>query len=92
MTTALITPGFRSITRPAAVAAPAAMIGRSRASSISREVTLSSSRFERQGVWRGSHAGFGIGAGLPSVNDYPAYQYAEPAPASFGGYTTFCGT
>lgn len=42
---------------------------------------LSTSRFERQGAWRGSHAAFGVGAGLPSVNDYPAYQYAEPAPA-----------
>ena len=42
---------------------------------------LSTSRFERQGAWRGSHAGFGIGAGLPGVTDYPAYQYAEPAPA-----------
>jgi hypothetical protein len=42
---------------------------------------LSTSRFERQGEWRGSHTGFGIGAGMPSVTDYPAYQYAEPAPA-----------
>jgi len=42
---------------------------------------LSTTRFERQGEWRGSHAGFGVGAGLPSVTDYPAYQYAEPAPA-----------
>lgn len=42
---------------------------------------LSTSRFERQGAWRGSHAGFGSGAGLPGVTDYPAYQYAEPAPA-----------
>ncbi len=42
---------------------------------------LSTSRFERQGAWRGSHTGFGIGAKLPSVTDYPAYQYAEPAPA-----------
>jgi hypothetical protein len=42
---------------------------------------LSTSRFEQQGAWRGSHTGFGIGAGLPSVTDYPAYQYAEPAPA-----------
>jgi hypothetical protein len=42
---------------------------------------LSTSRFERQGAWRGSHTGFGIGAALPSVTDYPAYQYAQPAPA-----------
>lgn len=42
---------------------------------------LSSSRFERQGSWRGSHAGFGTGAGLPGATDYPAYQYAVPAPA-----------
>ncbi|MEO7332044.1 MAG: hypothetical protein ABI193_25940 [Minicystis sp.] len=42
---------------------------------------LSSSRFERQGVWRGSHGGFGTGADLPSVVDYPSYLYTEPAPA-----------
>jgi hypothetical protein len=42
---------------------------------------LSTARFEQQGAWRGSHTGFGLGAGLPSVTDYPAYQYAEPAPA-----------
>lgn len=42
---------------------------------------LSTSRYEQQGVWRGSHTGFGIGAGLPSATYYPAYQYAEPAPA-----------
>ncbi len=42
---------------------------------------LSTSRFESQGEWRGSHTGFGIGASMPSVTDYPAYQYAEPAPA-----------
>jgi hypothetical protein len=42
---------------------------------------LSSPRYEQQGIWRGSHSGFGLGAGLPSVTDYPAYQYAEPAPA-----------
>lgn len=41
---------------------------------------LSTSRYEAQGVWRGSHAGFG-GAGQPSVVDYPSYQYAQPAPA-----------
>ena len=42
---------------------------------------LSTSRFEPQGVWRGSHTSFGTGAGLPSATDYPAYQYAAPAPA-----------
>jgi hypothetical protein len=42
---------------------------------------LSTSRFESQGVWRGSHAGFGTGANEPSVVDYPSYIYTEPAPA-----------
>lgn len=42
---------------------------------------LSTSRYERQGVWRGSHADFGSGEGQPSVVDYPSYQYAQPAPA-----------
>jgi hypothetical protein len=43
---------------------------------------LSTSRFESQGVWRGSHTGFGSGgAGVPSVVDYPSYLYTEPAPA-----------
>ena len=42
---------------------------------------LSSSRFESQGMWRGSHSGFGGGDGAPSAIDYPSYQYAEPAPA-----------
>lgn len=42
---------------------------------------LSAARFERRGVWRGSHTGFGVGAHLPSVADYPSYLYAEPAPA-----------
>lgn len=42
---------------------------------------LSTSRYERQGVWRGSHAGFGTGAGQPSVVDFPSYQYTQPAPA-----------
>jgi hypothetical protein len=41
---------------------------------------LSSSRYEAQGVWRGSHAGFG-GAGQPALTDYPSFQEAEPAPA-----------
>lgn len=42
---------------------------------------LSTTRFERQGVWRGSHAGFGVGLDKPSVVDYPSYLYTEPAPA-----------
>ncbi len=44
---------------------------------------LSSSRFESQGVWRGSHSGFVTGGGTeaPSVVDYPSFLYAEPAPA-----------
>jgi len=42
---------------------------------------LSTSRYERQGVWRGSHGGFGPDAGQPSVVDFPSYQYAQPAPA-----------
>lgn len=42
---------------------------------------LSTSRFERQGIWRGSHAGFGDGRNEPRVIDYPSYQYAQPAPA-----------
>jgi hypothetical protein len=42
---------------------------------------LSTSRFERQGIWRGSHAGFGSEAGLPSVADFPSYQYTMMAPA-----------
>ncbi len=42
---------------------------------------LSTSRYERQGVWRGSHSGFGPGDDQPSVVDYPSYQYTQPAPA-----------
>jgi len=42
---------------------------------------LSTSRYERQGIWRGSHSGFGLGPGQPSVTDYPSYQYTAPAPA-----------
>lgn len=41
---------------------------------------LSSSRYEAQGVWRGSHAGFG-GADQPALTTYPSFQEAEPAPA-----------
>lgn len=42
---------------------------------------LSTSRFERPGLWRGNHVGFGTAADQPSVTDYPSYQYAQAAPA-----------
>lgn len=42
---------------------------------------LSTARFERPGVWRGNHVGFGTAADQPSVTDYPSYQYAQMAPA-----------
>ncbi|WP_231511191.1 hypothetical protein [Chondromyces apiculatus] len=42
---------------------------------------LSTSRYEQQGVWRGSHAQFGTGQGRPSAADYPSYQFTAPAPA-----------
>ncbi|MFO0614037.1 MAG: hypothetical protein U0414_15700 [Polyangiaceae bacterium] len=42
---------------------------------------LSSTRFEPQGVWRGSHADFGDEAQDPRAIDYPSYQFAAPAPA-----------
>jgi hypothetical protein len=42
---------------------------------------LSSSRFERQGVWRGSHSNFSTGADSPNVTDYPSFLQAAPAPA-----------
>lgn len=41
---------------------------------------LSTSRFERQGVWRGSHRDFG-GSGEPSSTLYPSFQFTKPAPA-----------
>ena len=48
-------------------------------------LVLSTGRFERNGIWRGSHDGFASGdsskAGLPSVTDYPSFQFAQPAPA-----------
>lgn len=44
-------------------------------------LVLSTGRWERNGIWRGSHAGFGTDAGMPSVTDYPSYQYTQPAPA-----------
>ncbi|KYG05239.1 hypothetical protein BE21_42070 [Sorangium cellulosum] len=43
---------------------------------------LSTSRFEAQGMWRGSHRGFGDDRTLPgSAADYPAFQEAQIAPA-----------
>lgn len=43
---------------------------------------LSTSRFERQGVWRGSHGGFGSDPSQPdSASDYPSYHLAQMAPA-----------
>lgn len=44
-------------------------------------LVLSTGRWERNGIWRGSHAGFGNEAGQPGLTDYPSYQYAQPAPA-----------
>lgn len=51
---------------------------------------LSTGRYERQGVWRGSHTGFG-GPDQPSVVDYPSFLYTEPAPA-FGVAVETAGT
>lgn len=42
---------------------------------------LSTSRFEPQGVWRGSHGDFDGEASSPQDRDYPSYQFASPAPA-----------
>lgn len=42
---------------------------------------LSSSRFEQQGVWRGSHQGFDGSTLTPTTTDYPSYLDASPAPA-----------
>ncbi|AUX22113.1 hypothetical protein SOCEGT47_026140 [Sorangium cellulosum] len=43
---------------------------------------LSTSRFERQGVWRGSHSGYGEDASRPgSATDFPSYHEAQLAPA-----------
>ncbi|MBK8251505.1 MAG: hypothetical protein IPK82_02410 [Polyangiaceae bacterium] len=44
-------------------------------------LVLSTGRWERNGIWRGSHAGFGNEAGQATLTDYPSYQYAQPAPA-----------
>lgn len=42
---------------------------------------LSSTRYEQQGVWRGTHADFGGEGTDPRILDYPSYQFAAPAPA-----------
>src|SRR5262249_54550466 len=53
---------------------------------------LSTSRYEPQGVWRGSHTDFSGGAGTPSGARHPSYLYAEPAPAvGFAPQTTGVG-
>lgn len=44
-------------------------------------VPLSSTRFEPQGVWRGSHGDFGGEATDPRIIDYPSFQFGAPAPA-----------
>lgn len=44
-------------------------------------LALSTSRFERPGMWRGSHVGFGTAEDQPSVTDYPSYQDTQAAPA-----------
>ena len=44
-------------------------------------LVLSTGRYERNGIWRGSHAGFGTEDGQPRLTDYPSFQYAQPAPA-----------
>ncbi len=42
----------------------------------------STSRFEQQGVWRGSHQGFDAGTpSSPASTAYPSFLYANPAPA-----------
>lgn len=41
---------------------------------------LSSSRYEMQGMWRGSHADFDD-AGSPTARDLPSFHEASPAPA-----------
>lgn len=53
-------------------------------------LVLSTGRWERNGIWRGSHAGFGNEAGQPTVTDYPSYQFAQPAPA-FGAALASAG-
>jgi opacity protein-like surface antigen len=42
---------------------------------------LSTTRFEQQGIWRGSHGDFGTDPGDPANADYPSYDFASPAPA-----------
>jgi hypothetical protein len=41
----------------------------------------STSRFEAQGVWRGSHQGFDRGNGSPASTDYPSFLAPSLAPA-----------
>ncbi|NUP10080.1 MAG: hypothetical protein HOW73_28860 [Polyangiaceae bacterium] len=52
-------------------------------------IPISTSRYESQGVWRGSHAGFDE-AGGPLSSDYPSYQFASYAPA-FGAAVEAAG-
>lgn len=42
---------------------------------------LSTSRFESQGVWRGTHQGWGTDPSQPIYTDYPSFLLVEPAPA-----------
>ncbi len=44
-------------------------------------LVLSTSRYEQQGVWRGTHADFGTQANQPRVSDFPSYQKPSVAPA-----------
>ncbi|MFO0548172.1 MAG: hypothetical protein U0271_07275 [Polyangiaceae bacterium] len=44
-------------------------------------IPLSTSRYESQGVWRGSHGGFDEANGTLRSTDYPSYQFASYAPA-----------
>jgi hypothetical protein len=43
-------------------------------------MVLSTGRWERNGIWRGSHNGFGD-PNQPSNTDYPSFQFSQPAPA-----------
>ena len=43
-------------------------------------IPLSTSRFEEQGMWRGSHRDFGE-EGEPSATTYPSFSFTHPAPA-----------
>ena len=44
-------------------------------------LVLSSSRYEQQGIWRGTHSDFGSKANEPRTSDFPSYQPASVAPA-----------